>query len=342
MRTPAGQLELADIDLLLSVQRLGSLGKAAREHQLSQPAVSARIQAVERRLGLRLLERSPSGSRLTPAGTTVATWGQAVVDAVAELLVRTAALRDAEDGLLRVSAGRTSGDHLVPGWLAALRTRLPDLTVEVRVENSHRAAQCVSDGEVDVGVVGDPCPHDDLQQCTLAADELCVIVAPSHPWTGRRSPLTRAELADGVLVMRERGSGTRETVERALGGRCGRAPHLELASTTAIKEAVASGAGAAVVSTCAVRQELRDGELVAVPVTGVDLRRTLRAVWRRGEELSNAATTFLRLATAMQTASRRVRPRHLQAVTSIACDDPEHCPYAECGRCPAVVDEVRA
>src|SRR3954453_12537932 len=79
MRIPAGHLELADIDLLLSVQRLGSLGKAARAHQLSQPAVSARIQAVERRLGLRLLERSPSGSRLTPAGTTVATWGQPVV-----------------------------------------------------------------------------------------------------------------------------------------------------------------------------------------------------------------------------------------------------------------------
>lgn len=342
MRVPPGHLELADIDLLLSVQRLGSLGKAAREHRLSQPAVSARIQAVERRLGLRLLERSPSGSRLTPAGMTVATWAQTVVDAVAELHVRTAALRDAEHGRLRVSAGRTSGDHLVPGWLTALRTRLPDLTVEVRVDNSHRTARCVSDGEADVGVVGDPCPHDDLLQCTLATDELCVIVAPSHPWTDRRSPVTRDELAEGVRVLRERGSGTRETLERALGGRCGRTPHLELASTTAIKEAVASGVGAAVVSTCAVRQELRDGELVAVPVTGVDLRRTLRAVWRRGEELSTAASTFVHLAAAMRTTSRRVRARHLQAVTPIACTDPEHCPYTGCGRCPAVADEVRA
>lgn len=325
MRIPAGLLELADIDLLLSVQRLGSLGKAAREHQLSQPAVSARIQAVERRLGLRLLARSPSGSQLTPAGTTVAMCGQAVVDAAAELFARTAALRDAEDHWLRVSAGLTAGDYLMPGWLTALRTRLPDVMVELRVENSHGVAQRVREGQVDLGVVDDPCPHDRLAERVIGRDELCVVVAPTHPWADCERPLTPDELAGGVLVLRERGSGTRETLDRALGGLCGRSRHLELGSTTAIKEAVASGVGAAAVSSLAVRQELRAGDLVAVPVTGVDLSRRLRAVWRRDDELSRTAMVLLELA-ATQPIGTRGRPRHLRSVSSMECAEPDHCP----------------
>lgn len=325
MRLPAGLLELADIDLLLSVQRLGSLGKAAREHQLSQPAVSARIRVMERRLGLRLLARSPSGSQLTSAGSTVASCGQAVVDAAVELYARTAALRDAEDGWLRVAAGLTAGDYLLPGWLAALRDLQSEVAVELRVENSHGAAQRVRDGQVDLGVVDDPCSYESLAERVIGRDELCVVVAPSHPWARHDHPLTADELSGGVLVVRERGSGTRETLDRALGGLRGRSRHLELGSTTAVKEAVLSGVGAAAVSRLAVRNELHAGDLVAVPVTGLDLSRQLRAVWRREVGLSRAATLLLELAT-----THRVgmcgRRRHLRPVHSIECAEPERCP----------------
>lgn len=314
MVLPPGLLDLTDLDLLLTVQRLGSLGKAAREHRISQPAASARIQAVERRLGLRLLERSPSGSRLTPAGVRVARWGRAVVDAASDLLTGTAALRDAEHGWLRVAAGLTTAEYLMPRWLTALRARLPEVTVELRVENSHEVAQRVRSGEVDLGFVGDPCAHAGLMDRPVVNDQLGVIVAPSHPWAGKRRPLTADELAAGVLVLRERGSGAREVVDRVLGELCDGVPHLELASTTAVKHAVAAGVGAAVISVRSVEDELRTGRLVTVPVAGVDLSRRLRAVWRTSAELPLPAMALVELALAESDGV--APPRRLHAVAS--------------------------
>src|SRR5690606_38737651 len=102
MVLPPAAPQLADLELLLSVDRLGSLGKAAREHGVSQPAASVRIQAMERRLGLRLLERTPSGSHFTPAGQALSEWARTAVDAVSQLMACSATLNAAEADSLRI------------------------------------------------------------------------------------------------------------------------------------------------------------------------------------------------------------------------------------------------
>ncbi|HEY8481582.1 MAG TPA: LysR family transcriptional regulator [Spirillospora sp.] len=296
MPLPSGTPELADLDLLLSVERLGSLGRAAREHMISQPSASARIKQLERRLGLVLLERSPSGSRLTPAGHSVAGWARQVVDAASELLAGANALRNVDNGWLRVAASMTVAEYLMPRWLVALRREMPDLTVALRAENSHDVVELVRTDEVDLGFIEDPAAHDDLHEVVVADDELVVVTGRAHPWAGTDTPITAAELASARLVLRERGSGTRETLHRVLGELPEDAPHLELSSTTAIKEAVAAGAGAAVVSALAVERELRTGQLVRIPVTGLRLTRRLRAVWRRRAAPPPQAETLLRIA----------------------------------------------
>lgn len=86
--------ELAGFDLLLSVARLGGIGAAARAHGISQPAASARIQQLEARIGVALVERSPRGSRLSKAGVLVVDWARPVVEAAAELEAGLAELRD--------------------------------------------------------------------------------------------------------------------------------------------------------------------------------------------------------------------------------------------------------
>jgi DNA-binding transcriptional LysR family regulator len=85
MSLPDRVSDLMPFDLLLSVARLGSLGLAAAEHGISQPAASARIRRLERQLGVTLIERSPRGSRLTADGALVAEWAQAAVEAAAAL-----------------------------------------------------------------------------------------------------------------------------------------------------------------------------------------------------------------------------------------------------------------
>lgn len=298
MILPAGVPELVDLDLFLCVERLGSLSKAARAHSVSQPTVSLRIQAVERNLGLQLLERSPTGCRLTPAGQVVAQWARVVVDAASELATRTAALRDVHHGRLRVAASLTVSDYLMPHWLIELRGRMPQVVVDVQVENSREVIKKVSAGHADLGFVEDPCPCGDLVQSVVGQDELVVVVAPAHPWASRTTPVSQAELARGPLVLWEQGSCIREMLERALDGLNDPHPHphLELGSATAVKAAATAGAGAAFLSLMSVEQELQAGGLLRVPAAGVDLVRQIRGVWRDHMDLSPAAMELIKIA----------------------------------------------
>ena len=94
------------------------------------------------------------------------------------------------------------------------------------------------------------------------------------------------------LASREGGSGTRDTLRQALGVPMA-GPAIELDSNTAVKVLISSGDYAAVISELAVANELRDGRLVEVPISGVDLSRSLHAVWRRGSRLHASASAFL-------------------------------------------------
>jgi DNA-binding transcriptional LysR family regulator len=124
----------------------------------------------------------------------------------------------------------------------------------------------------------------------VAADRLAVVVRPDHPWARRRSPVRPAELAATPLVEREEGSGTREALHAALTACLGPGPHLaapalELSTTTAVREAVRAGAGPAVLSLLAVRENVAAGLLAVIPVPGLDLGRRLRAVWAGAVQL---------------------------------------------------------
>lgn len=288
--------ELGALELLLAVVRLGSLGRAAAELGVTQPAASARIRAMERQVGVALLDRSPRGSRPTEAGALVAEWARQVVGAAEELAAGIEALRERRDGRLRVTASLTVAEYLMPGWLVTLKSVRPGVAVTLSAANSTVVAEQVRDGAADLGFVEGTRTPAGLHGAVVAADRLVVVVAPRHRWARRRSGVSAAELAATPLVLREQGSGTREVLDRALAAHGGTAPpQLQLASTTALKSAAESGAGPVVVSDLAVADELAAGRLVAVPVPELDLSRPLRAVWPAGRRPSGPARDLLGL-----------------------------------------------
>ncbi|MGC9544170.1 LysR family transcriptional regulator [Streptomyces sp. UG1] len=281
MGLPPGTPELKVLDLLVSVAETGSLGQAALRHGISQPAASMRISALERQLRLVLLERGPSGSRLTPAGAAVVDWARPVLDAARALLSGVAALHADQEGRLRVAASMTIADHLVPGWLITLRTRAPQVRVALRVGNSEQVAEMVRCREAELGFVEGPRAPSGLRCRAIGGDELAVVVAPGHPWARRHRALPLGALAATPLIVREQGSGTRDTVWELLrtAGEPA-APAAELGSTTAIKAAVTAGGAPAALSRLAISAELHDGRLIDVPLAEPGLlRRTFRAVW---------------------------------------------------------------
>lgn len=282
------------LETLLAVAEEGSIGAAARRLRVTQPAVTERIRAFERRTRLDLVERTPRGSRLTTAGATVADWARDVLAASDRLEAGIEALRAERNSELRLSASMTVAEYLLPGWLAELARRLPDTGVALRVRNSRDVTREVLDGTADLGFVEGARVPRGLHRRVVTNDELVVVVGPRHPWRNRRRPVTAQELASAALVLREPGSGTRETLERVL-ARAGASitPRSALGSTAAIKAAVEAGDGVAVLSTLVVDGEVRTGRLAAVP-TELDLRRTLRAVWPTTTRLSEPAAELLR------------------------------------------------
>jgi DNA-binding transcriptional LysR family regulator len=306
MTLPTRVSDLMPFDLLLSVARLGSLGLAAAEHGISQPAASTRIRRLERQLGVSLIERSPRGSRLTPDGELVAGWAHAAVDAAAALDAGVRSLRARSDAVLRVAASMTVAEYLLPGWLTALRARDPATVVSLTAGNSAEVAAAVLGDDADLGFVEGPDVPQGLAWQQVGADRLTVVVAAGHRWERRRSGITAAELAATPLVTREPGSGTRRYFEEALRAHAGRdrvPPVAELSSTTAIKSAVAADIGPAVLSSLAVAPELAAGTLRAVQVTDLDLSRQLRAVWAAGRQLTGPAADLRSISRARLRAS---------------------------------------
>jgi DNA-binding transcriptional LysR family regulator len=291
MTLPARVSDLTPFDLLLSVARLGSLGRAAESHGISQPAASTRLRRLERQLGITLIERSPRGSRLTPHGVLVADWAQAAVDAAAALDAGVTALRVSRDAVLRVAASMTVAEYLLPGWLTALRARDPATTVTLTAANSAEVAGAVLAGAADLGFIEGPDLPAGLRAQQAGADVLTVVVAAGHPWARRRTGIAAGELAATPLVSREPASGTRRFLEHALRALAMEPvpPVAELSSTTAIKSAVAAGIGPAVLSSLAVAAEVAAGTLRAVRVTGLDLSRKLLAISAEGRPLTGPA-----------------------------------------------------
>ncbi|NRQ38069.1 LysR family transcriptional regulator [Nonomuraea sp. NN258] len=288
--------DLDSLKLLVDVGELGSLGQAAKAAGIAQPSASKRIALLERRLGLPLIERTPRGSTLTAEGKMVAGWAAQVLAAAQELMRAVQAVRHGEAAHLRVAASMTVAEYLVPRWLGELQNREPDVQVGLDVINSSDVAARVLAEEVELGFVEGPSVPEGLDSRVVGTDRLVVVVAPGHPWTRRRTALRGPELAATPLVVREPGSGTRETLDVAFKSLHRASPRLELGSNSAVKGAALAGAAPAVLSGYAVEADVATGRLVEVPLAGINLVRNLRAVWRRGRALTPPAATLLAIA----------------------------------------------
>jgi DNA-binding transcriptional LysR family regulator len=294
---PSSAPDLITLELLDSIAELGSLGQAAARHGMSQPAVSMRMTRLERSLGLSLLQRSPAGTKLTPAGQQVADLGRRVLSEMQVMMAGVAGLVAEEGSHLRVAASLTVAEYLLPGWLSALHRESPGVMLAVEVTNSSRVLARVREASTDVGFVeGYGSRLDGMSTAVMRSDHLVVVVDPAHPWARRESAVSGAELASADLIVREPGSGTREVLDQALSSWGGAHSWLELGSTASILAAARRGEGPAVLSALAVAEDVDLGRLVPVRTEGLDLTRSLRAVWPSDRPLAPLAGRLLHVA----------------------------------------------
>jgi DNA-binding transcriptional LysR family regulator len=279
-----------DLAAFVAAVDSGSVQGAADALALTQSAATKRLQALERRLGVQLLERGATGVEPTAPGRALYPLAR---EALAALQAAEAAVGGSESvPTLRLYASHTIGEMLLPHWLSAFRAVAAGYRITAEIANTGEVAHAVREGVAEIGFVEGPvAAMRGLRELVVAHDEIRVVVAASHPWARRRAvPL--AVLAGEPLLARESGSGTRAVaLERLAQAGVELTPALEVSSTEGLKRAVLSG-GYTLLSERTVTAELVAGTLAAVPVAGVDLRRPLRAIKRSRPALAPPARRF--------------------------------------------------
>lgn len=272
--------------LFLAAVELGSVSKAAARMHVAQPSATAKLQKLERQLGISLLERTPTGSAPTDAGTQL-------VPAVSDALVAVTALVDRAESIrteadhLTIAATRHVADHFLPGWLQAIAGH----RVSVVELDTLRVARAVRSGEVAIGFTEGPSAPIGLRSHVVAVERVVAVVGRGHPWYGRRSTVPADELVTATTISSRPGSGTRDVVaaaftERGLGSS---GEVIEVANASAARLAAMTGSGVAFLPECWVAPHLATGTLTALPVREPSIELPIRVVWRGTRPTSGLA-----------------------------------------------------
>lgn len=284
---------LRQIEVFAAVAREQSVSKAALSLSLSQSATSAALGELERQFDQPLFDRHGRSLRINEAGRQLLPRAVDLLDRAAEI---EAMLRGGSMiGSLHIGATLTIGNYLATLIVADYLRAHPESRVRLEVHNTARILEQLLNFELDLGLIEGPCQDPDLEVETWVADELVVFCSPAHRMAG--APAAKlVELAGEPWILRERGSGTRETLDHAVRHHQGALDvRVELEHTEAIKRAVESGIGIGCISRLALRDAFRRGSLAAIELPELDLRRKFQFAWHRRKYPSAAMRAFLAL-----------------------------------------------
>ncbi len=294
-------LSIRQLEVFVALVEQGSFTKAARRLELSQSTVSGHMADLERRLGIRLVERDRNGVEPTAGGRALLLPARQALQAERGARMAVQELSGLLKGTLVVGGSTIPASYLLPGIFGRFHKKHPGLSLRLVTGDSREILDRIRRAELEVGMVGAPPDGGELKCVKVGEDSLTLVVAPDHPLAGR-SAVQGSDLLQHPFVMREEGSGTRaatmQALRRLLGsdasGRLSIA--CEVGSAEAQKAGVREGLGIALVSSLAIRDELGHGTLVALRVKGFDIRRQFHLVSRPEDLLSPAAKAFREIA----------------------------------------------
>ena len=269
--------------------------QAAESLEVAQSAVSSAIAVLESRHGTRLFDREGRGIRLNQAGALFLTEARAVLARAAMAEAVLSDLTGLRRGRLAIAASQTVGNYWLPRHIVALKQAHPGIEVALILGNTHQVGRAIHDGTADLGFIEGVVEDASLTSTVVGRDQLVLLVNPDHDWS--RKPPAREELSHYPWVLREVGSGTRQTFLRAL-SELGLAVDnldivLELPSNEAVRSAVEAGLGATALSASVAAASLEAGLLHHVPYPLPD--RAFTSLQHRSRSASQAADVFMRI-----------------------------------------------
>lgn len=265
--------------VFITVAEKKNFSRAAEELHMTQPAVSQYIQALEKTMGTKLLERSNKYVRLTKAGEIVYHHAKEILGLYVKMEYLIDDLTNNPSGNLSIGASYTFGEYILPHLLAKMQKEYPAINPAITIGNTKEIAELVLGHQLDVGIVEGNFKDKSLKIEPFAVDEMSIVVSCNHPLATRQEALKLSDLAEETWIVRETGSGTREAIESMFSHyKMSPKKKLEFGSTQLIKEAVEANLGISLLSDWAIRKEILLGTLAIIKVNGVSIKRDFSTV----------------------------------------------------------------
>lgn len=283
------------LEVFVTVVEKGNFTRAAEELKMTQPAVSQYIQALERTVGAKLLERTNKYVRLNQAGEIVFHHAKDILGMYTRMQTLVDDLLHRASGDLSISASYTFGEYVLPHLLAYMHEVYPLIRPRINIGNTTEVAEAILNHQADIGIVEGEYHHENLHIEAFAEDEMFVIVPNEERYAGKEE-ISLSELGKETWIVRESGSGTRRAAEHMFTSRHFQPDNkMEFGSTQLIKESVEAGLGVTLLSHWAVRKEISLGTLIMLKPDGEPVRRHFSLITQATPYHTKAAEIFLDL-----------------------------------------------
>ncbi|WP_266182065.1 LysR family transcriptional regulator [Dyella humicola] len=276
-----------------AIAETGSISAAAQRMYISQPALSREIKDFETRLGITLFERLPRGMRMTHAGEVLQEYAIRLFEIAHTAEAAMREIADARMGNLSIGASNTNGTYVLPQRLAIFRRANPGVRITMFVGNTEQISQGVADMRFALGFIEGPLHVTGLIAEQFQKDELLPVVAANHELL-KKKRLSAIDFNGQPLLMREKGSGTRELIAETLdANNVQQGSVMEFGNTEALKQAAVHGGGIAWLPRISITKELGEGTLQLLPVKGLMIQRPLSIIRRANAHLGPTSEAFL-------------------------------------------------
>jgi LysR family transcriptional regulator, hydrogen peroxide-inducible genes activator len=277
---------LTELRYVVAVAREKHFGRAAETCFVSQPTLSVAVKKLEEELGVTLFERGPGEVSVTPAGAKIVEQAQRVLEEALRIREIAAAGKDPLAGPLRLGAIYTIGPYLLPKLIPILRRSAPAMQLLIQENFTHRLAEELKSGEVDVILVALPFEQPGVATRAVYDEPFLIAVPKGHPWEGRKR-VTSEELARESLLLLGEGHCFRDQVLEICHTVRGRersalAKTLEGGSLETIRQMVAGGVGVTVLPATSTAAGSGAGDLIRIlPFARPVPSRRVVLAWRR-------------------------------------------------------------
>lgn len=276
----------------LSVARLGSVTRAARDMHVSQPAVSLAIAKLEDELGVKLFVRTNRGIRLTNEGEILAEHLSGALNMIETGETRLREIAGLRSGTLRIGASDMTLRYFLLDYIEWFHMTYPEIKLTVSNAPTPLTLKALHNGEIDFGVISEPISERDLARLDITPVREIRDIFVCQDKFLPPEPLAPSELAKLPLILLEEGTSTRRALDAFLGETAASAS-IELATSDLLLEFARRGFGVAGIVEDFALPDLEAGRLFRLPLTHSPAPRRFLAVSARDLPLSAAATAML-------------------------------------------------